>query len=152
VATAYAVSLASAWHALDEDRWAAMAREQAAVGIASSISLPVMDEDRVVLGIDVYAGTPSAFDGRVDALAHTLGAWPGGAVTNADLAFETRRRAEDAPRRMRERREVEVAVGVLAAREGVDVETARDLLSSCARRAGIADVQAAMVLQALPVR
>jgi hypothetical protein len=147
----YAVSLAGAWHALDEEGWAAMAREQAAVGIASSVSLPVVDDDRVVLGIDLYAGTPSAFDGRVDHLARILGAWAGGAVTNADLTFATRRRAEEAPRRMRERREVEVAVGLLAAWEGVDLEAARDLLSSCARRAGIADAQAAAVLQALPV-
>ncbi|MDR7254808.1 hypothetical protein J2X46_003806 [Nocardioides sp. BE266] len=137
------------WHALDEEGWAALARQQAAAGIASTVSLPVVDDDRVVLGIDLYACTPHAFDDRLEDLATSLGAWRGGAVTNADLAFESRRRAEQAPERLRERRLIEVAVGLLAAREGVDVEAARTLLRSSARQAGIEDVQAALVLLAL---
>ena len=137
------------WHALDEEGWAALARQQAAAGIASTVSLPVVDHDRVVLGIDLYACTPHAFDDRLEDLATSLGAWRGGAVTNADLAFESRRRAEQAPERLRERRLIEVAVGLLAAREGVAVESARTLLRSSARQAGIEDVQAALVLLAL---
>ena len=140
------------WHALDEEGWAALARQQAAAGIASTVSLPVVHRDRVVLGIDLYACTPHAFDDRLEDLARSLGAWRDGAVTNADLAFESRRRAEEAPQRLKERRTVEVAVGLLAARQGLDVESARALLRACAHRAGIRDVQAALVLLAIPDR
>ena len=138
------------WHALDEEGWAALARQQAAAGIASTVSLPVVHRDRVVLGIDLYACTPHAFDDRLEDLARSLGAWRDGAVTNADLAFDTRRLAEEAPQRLKERRTVEVAVGLLAARQGLDIESARSVLHSCARQAGIEDVQAALVLLALP--
>jgi hypothetical protein len=141
---------AAGWHALDEDGWAALARQQAAAGIASTVSLPVVHRDRVVLGIDLYACTPHAFDDRLEDLARSLGAWRDGAVTNADLAFETRRRAEEAPQRLKERRTVEVAVGLLAARQGLDVDSARAMLHSCAHQAGIEDVQAALVLLAIP--
>jgi hypothetical protein len=141
---------ATGWHALDEEGWAALARQQAAAGIASTVSLPVVHRDRVVLGIDLYASTPHAFDDRLEDLSRSLGAWRDGAVTNADLAFESRRRAEEAPQRLKERRTVEVAVGLLAARQGLDIETARSVLHSCASQAGIADVQAALVLLALP--
>jgi len=109
-----------------------------------------VDEDRVVLGIDLYASTPDAFVDRLEDLARSLGAWRGGAVTNADLAFESRRRAEEAPQRLKERRTVEVAVGLLAARQGLDIDAAREMLHSCAAQAGIRDVQAALVLLALP--
>ena len=138
------------WHALDEEGWAALARQQAAAGIASTVSLPVVERDRVVLGIDLYACTPHAFDDRLEDLASSLGAWRDGAVTNADLAFDTRRLAEEAPQRLKERRTVEVAVGLLAARQGLDIESAHAVLHSCARQAGIEDVQAALVLLALP--
>jgi GAF domain-containing protein len=141
---------AAGWHALDEEGWASLARQQAAAGIASTVSLPVVHRDRVVLGIDLYACTPHAFDDRLEDLARSLGAWQGGAVTNADLAFESRRRAEEAPQRLKERRTVEVAVGLLAARQGLDVDSARAMLHSCAHQAGIRDVQAALVLLAIP--
>ena len=135
--------------ALDEGWWAEMARSRASAGIASTVSLPVFDRGRVVLTIDLYASTAHAFHGRLDALAEALGASPAGAVTNADLGFDSRRRAEEAPRRLRDQRVIDVAVGLLAARECVDVYTARSLLFDSAQRAGIDEVQAALVVHAL---
>ncbi len=135
--------------ALDEEWWAEMARTRACAGIASTVSLPVVDHGRVVLTIDLYASTAQAFHGRLDVLAEALGASPAGAVTNADLGFDTRRRAEEAPGRLRDRRVIDVAVGLLAAREGLDVVRARTLLNSCAKQAGIGLVQAALVVHAL---
>ena len=135
--------------ALDEGWWAEMARSRAWAGIASTVSLPVVDHGRVVLTIDLYASTAHAFHGRLDALADALGASQAGAVTNADLGFDSRRRAEEAPGRLRDQRVIDVAVGLLAAREGVDVDRARALLLACAQRAGIDVVQAALVVQGL---
>lgn len=135
--------------AMDEEGWATMARAQASDGIASSVSLPVMHQGRAVLSIDLYASTEHAFHGHLGALADALGAWHAGAVTNADLGFESRSRAEAAPARLRDQRLVEIGIGLIAAREGVDIDTAEHLLISCAQAAGITAVQAALVLHTL---
>jgi GAF domain-containing protein len=131
---------------LDEDRWALFARASAAAGVASSLSLPVVEHGQVVGGINLYASSSEAFEGHHRDLAAALGASAAGAVTNADLAFETRRRAEQAPRVLREQQAVEVGVGILAAREALEVEVARERLHDAAVRAGISDLQAALVL------
>ena len=70
-----------------------MARERAFGAIASTVCLPVVEHGRAVLNIDLYASTAHAFRDRIDGLVEALGAWQAGAVTNADLGFETLRRA-----------------------------------------------------------
>ena len=131
---------------LDEERWADAARDRAARGVASSLSLPMLQDGRVVGDVHLYASSAQAFVGRHQALALALGASAAGAVTNADLAFESRRRAVEAPRRLRERHVVEVGVGILAAREDLELEVARTRLHDAAARAGISDPQAAQLL------
>ncbi|NYE36762.1 GAF domain-containing protein [Nocardioides cavernae] len=136
-------------YALDERGWAEMARERAFAGIASTVSLPVVEHGRAVLNIDLYASTASAFHDRIEGLVEALGAWQAGAVTNADLGFETLRRAEEAPERLREQRLVDVAVGLVAARMAVTTEEAAVMLRDAAARAGVSETQAASVAQAL---
>ncbi len=131
---------------LDEGRWATMARSQCAVGVASSLSMPVLDHGRVVGGINVYASRPDAFSGHHHELAAALGASAEGAVTNADLGFEARRRAEEAPRKLREEQVLEVGIGILAARLGLHIEGARDRLHDSAAQAGVTDLEAAIVV------
>lgn len=138
--------------ALDETGWAHGARDRAAAGIVSTLSLPLVDGDRVVANIDLYASSPDAFQERLEELTTDLGVWGAGAVTNADLGFSTRARAVEAPRLVREQQVVEAAVGVLAAREGIDVDTAFRLLRASARSAGVEDLQAARVLLAIAHR
>ena len=48
-----------------------------------------------------------------------LGAWPEGAIVNADLDFATRRAAEDAPRQLFEATRIQMAVGILASLQDV---------------------------------
>lgn len=136
-------------HALDEGGWADMARERAFEGIASTVCLPVVEDGRAVLNIDLYASTAHAFHDRIDGLVEALGAWQAGAVTNADLGFDTLRRAESAPERLREQRLVDVAVGLVAATVGVTTDDALALLRDAADVAGIDEVQAASVARHL---
>lgn len=136
-------------HALDEGGWADMARERAFEGIASTVCLPVVEDGRAVLNIDLYASTAHAFHDRIDGLVEALGAWQAGAVTNADLGFDTLRRAEAAPERLREQRLVDVAVGVVAATVGVTTDDALALLRDAADVAGIDEAQAASVARHL---
>lgn len=131
---------------LDEDRWALFARASASAGVVSSLSLPVLERGRVVGGINLYASSSEAFTGHHRDLAEALGASAVGAVTNADLTFETRRRAEQAPGRLRAQLALDVAIGILAAREGLDVDAARARLLEASTRAGITVEQAALVL------
>jgi hypothetical protein len=135
--------------ALDEQGWADMARQRAFAGIASTVCLPVVEEGRAVLNIDLYASTAHAFRDRIDGLVDALGAWQAGAVTNADLGFETLRRAEAAPERLREQRLVDVAVGLVAARAGVTTDDALALIRRGATEAGISEGQAATVARTL---
>ena len=136
-------------HALDERGWADMARERAFAGIASTVCLPVVEHGRAVLNIDLYASTAHAFRDRVDGLVAALGAWQAGAVTNADLGFETLRRAEAAPERLREQRLFDVAVGLVAARVGVTTDDAFDLLRAAAEVAGLPRAQVGLVARTL---
>ena len=136
-------------HALDEGGWADMARERAFDGIASTVCLPVVEQGRAVLNIDLYASTAHAFHDRIDGLVAALGAWQAGAVTNADLGFETLRRAEAAPERLREQRLVDVAVGLVAARMGVTTDAALVLLRNAAETAEVTESQVARVALAL---
>lgn len=131
---------------LDEERWAVAARGEAASGVASSLSLPMLQDGRIVGDVHLYASSAQAFVGRHQDLALALGASAAGAVTNADLAFESRDRAGEAPRRLREQHVVEVGVGILAAREDLELETARARLHEAATRAGLSDWQAAQLL------
>ena len=136
-------------HALDERGWAETARERAFAGIASTICLPVVEHGRAVLNIDLYASTAHAFRDRVDGLVSALGAWQAGAVTNADLGFETLRRAQAAPERLREQRLFDVAVGLVAARVGVTTDDALDLLVTASEVAGLSQAQVGQVARAL---
>jgi hypothetical protein len=136
-------------YALDEHGWADMARGRAFSGIESTVSLPVVQEGRAVLTIDLYASTAHAFHDRIDGLVSALGAWQAGAITNADLGFDTLRRAEEAPERLRDQRLVDVAVGLLAAREAITTPEALDAIVRAAAEAGITQVQAAKVARAL---
>jgi hypothetical protein len=136
-------------HALDESGWAEMARERAFAGIASTVCLPVVEAGRAVLNIDLYASTAHAFHDRIDGLVAALGAWQAGAVTNADLGFDTLRRAQAAPARLREQRLVDVAIGLVAARVGVTTDDAWGLLELAAEQAGITESQVAAVARVL---
>jgi hypothetical protein len=136
-------------HPLDELDWADTARERAFGAIASTVSLPVVEHGRAVLNIDLYASTAYAFRDRIDGLVEALGAWQAGAVTNADLGFETLRRAQQAPERLREQRLVDVAVGLVAARMAVTTDVAALMLREAADRAGVSESEAACVARVL---
>lgn len=135
--------------ATDEAQWGMYARASAAAGIASSLSLPIRADGRVVGGVNLYATSPDAFAGHQKQLAAMLGAWAPGAVANADLSFSTRDEAAQALSRLEDRDHIELAVGVIASSHGVDIETARHRLGQAATRAGISEVQVALTVLAL---
>jgi GAF domain-containing protein len=132
---------------LDEDRWRLYAQASAAVGVASSLSLPIMDGDRVVGGVNLYASTADAFTGVQEAVAEAVGSDAALAVANADLSFETMSVAMEAPDRVRDSGDIDLAVGMISARQGVTTSVARERLRNAAARAGITEAQAARAIR-----
>lgn len=122
----------------DEGQWQTFARATAAKAVSTTLTLPVLDAKKVVVGtINLYAGASGAFVGLHREIAEIFGAWAPGAVTNADLSFRTRETAEGSPELLRATVQIDTAVGLLMAARAVDADTARDLLEKAAVRAGV---------------
>jgi GAF domain-containing protein len=133
---------------LSEDRWVLYAQATAAVGVASSLTLPILGDEGAVIGsVNLYAATPNAFEGHHEDLAKALGASARSAVANADLSFSTRLEAVKGPTRLTESDVVNVAVGIISASQHVDIGTARERLRQAAARAGITEEQAARAVR-----
>jgi GAF domain-containing protein len=130
-------------NALDEERWRMFAEATAARAVSSTLTLPVLREGRVEGTVNLYAASGRAFVGHHEQLAEVFGAWAPGAVANADLSFTTRREAERAPQKLRNQNLVDLATGIVAAKLGVDVETAVARLRDAASRAGVSLLQLA---------
>lgn len=122
---------------LSEARWQDFARASAAAGVHSTLTFPVVVNDRVMATVNLYGHAADTFVGRHADLALVFGAWAPGAVANADMSFTTRAAAEQAPRQLKQSAQVETATGILAAQGGIPVEEARQQLDDAARRAGI---------------
>jgi len=131
---------------LDESEWQLFAQTTAAAGVASTLSMPVYRHDHLVGGVNLYASSRDAFTGHHDELAKLLGSRAAEAVTNADLSFSTRFEAAAAPGRLRERADIETAVGLLAAQRHITVDEARELLTQAAAQAGVDEVLVARVM------
>jgi GAF domain-containing protein len=128
---------------LDEDRWHLYAKASAAMGIASSLSMPIMADDRVIGGVNLYASTGDAFEQRHQEVAEAVGSDAAMAVTNADLSFRTLEVATEAPTRLRDGSDINIAVGLISASQDVSIPVARERLQRAAVRAGISEAQAA---------
>lgn len=132
---------------LAEDRWLLFARTSAVAGVASTLTLPVVEDRRVVGSVNLYASRPDAFRGRHDELANALGASALGAVTNADLSFSTRLESQRAAAAIEEQDTFNIALGIIAARQRVDMATAEERLRDAAARAGVPVIEAARALR-----
>lgn len=128
----------------DEGQWQTFAKATAAKAVATTLTLPILDRSKVVIGsVNLYAGASGAFEGLHREIAEIFDAWAPGAVTNADLSFQTRRTAEDAPERLRVAMQVEMAVGLLMSTRSIDADAARAFLEQSAHRAGVSTEQVA---------
>ncbi|MFC4786498.1 hypothetical protein ACT8ZV_18635 [Nocardioides sp. MAHUQ-72] len=134
---------------LDEHTWWLGGRATAASGVATTLTLPIVDAGTVTGSVNLYGGSVHAFDGHHEQLAEVFSAWAPGAVSNADLSFAALGQAREAPSRLRAEARLAAAVGLLAGYLDITVEHARRLLSRAARRAGIDEVQLAEALLGL---
>jgi GAF domain-containing protein len=135
-----------------EGDWQLFASASAAAGVRSTLSFPLSLNGQVIGGVNMYASTEDAFAGHRDELAEIFGSWAGLAVSNADMSFTSRDRAEQGPTRIAEQSEIDMAVGVLMGQRGLGAEAARSQLEEAARRAGIDELQLARTILAALAR
>ena len=133
----------------DGTRWLLDARAGAAAGVAGSLTLPILSGTQVRGAVNLYAATEDAFAGRHQELAVALGASAEHAILNGDLSFSTRLAAAEAPERVVEQEEIQLALGIIAESQQVDIPAARERLRDAAARAGITEVQAARAVLGL---
>ncbi|EWT02109.1 hypothetical protein N865_07290 [Intrasporangium oryzae NRRL B-24470] len=122
---------------LDEGRWLTLAQSGSALGVLSTLSLPLLEHGAVTVGISLYGAGSDTFVGREEELARLFGAWPPGATSNADLSFSTRLEAARAPSRLEDLATIDLAVRVLCAAHGVSPSLARAHLEEAAADAGV---------------
>ena len=132
---------------LDEGRWQLFARASAVAGVESTLTLPLEDEGKVVGSLNLYASTPTAFDGWHEVLAEALGASPVDVITNADLSFRSRLAAAHAPQQIAHDADVNVVIGMIAAHQKIDVALAAERLHQAAARAGVTEAEAARAIR-----
>ena len=118
-------------------RWGLFSQASLDAGIRSTLSLPVVRDGSVSGGFNLYASSGGAFDGHHDLLADVLGAWSGGAVTDADLEFASREVAQRAPALLRVETRIIVAAHLIELAGLVDRDDAQQRVRDAAVRAGV---------------
>ena len=122
---------------LDEGRWQLMAIASGALGVHSSLSLPLRRGGEVVGSINFYGAGTDSFDERARQLATLFGAAAEDAVANADLSMASVERAREAPQQVATNVAFDQAVGVLMQRRGIERDEAVRLMHDAADRAGV---------------
>jgi transcriptional regulator with GAF, ATPase, and Fis domain len=136
---------------IDEHDWH-LAETTAAAGVRSTLRLPIIDGGEVSGSVNLYAASRHAFDRCHEEVATIFSAWAPGAIANADLSFDSRRRAAEAPARLRAGAKVATPVGIIAGALGVAEEIATRALTEAAICAGVTEVRLAEALIAIRQR
>lgn len=122
---------------LSEQRWHLFALAEAATGVQSSLSLPLRSDRSPSGSVNFYGSSPDTFTDRARELAAMFGAAADDAVANADLPMTGLHRARRSAQQVQADARLDIAVGVLAERQGLPIEDARQRLHDAAARAGI---------------
>jgi GAF domain-containing protein len=122
---------------LSEQRWHLFALAEAATGVQSSLSLPLRADGAPSGSVNFYGSRPDTFTDRARELATLFGAAADDAVSNADLPMTGLQRARTSAQQVRADARLDIAIGILAERQGLPIEEARERLHDAAARAGI---------------
>lgn len=123
--------------ALDESLWLSDALATAAPGVRTTVTLPVSSHGHLDGSLQIYAADPDAFVSVTPALQRLAGTSASAPITNSDLAFTSRQRAEQAPAILENGAVVNQAVGRLVAAHAIDARAARSRLYDAAAREGV---------------
>jgi GAF domain-containing protein len=111
-----------------EKRWPEYSPDAAAAGVGSSVSVPLMVNDRHGAALNIYGADPGAFSPEAVRVAETLGVYAAVVLTNADLYFTATSLAEQMAEAMASRAVIEQAKGVLMGGRRCNAEEAFGIL------------------------
>ena len=117
-----------------DDRWPEFAAAARAVGVQSTLSLPMLVGDRVVGGFNMYGLQPDAFTGDSAKTAAEFAAQAGLAVGSALAFWQQHELVHHLEEALKSRPVIEQAKGMIMAREGVDADEAFDILRRASQR------------------
>lgn len=127
-------------------RWHVFALANAAAGVASTLTLPVMEETRRVGSVNLYAASSRAFEGRHDTVAVLVEDWAAVAVHEADRSLRDRVAAETTPHHADDLGTVNRAIGTLISSRELAPGEAHAWLRNAAQRAGVTELDLARTL------
>ncbi|MEH0935469.1 ANTAR domain-containing protein [Micromonospora sp. CPCC 205543] len=94
-------------------RWPDWAKRGREAGVGSSVSIGLPMQEAVVGALNVYAGTPKAFDDDTIAVLETFAAYAAVALANAQLYDSTATLARQMQEAMANRAVIEQAKGII---------------------------------------
>ncbi|MEE6273141.1 GAF and ANTAR domain-containing protein [Georgenia wangjunii] len=117
-----------------ERRWPRWSQGVAGTGIRSCLSAGLVAGDEALGAIKVYSTEPDAFDARSEHLLTMFAAQAAVLVANVRSAEDARRMSDELKDALRARDSINVAKGVLMAKEGLGEEDAFAMLLGLASR------------------
>jgi len=127
--TPYRIELTAA-----DQRWPEFSRVAAAAGIKSTLSLPLIAEDRSLGALNLYSREPASFGDDVQQIALPFANQAAVAVANAQAYWEAKEVARQLDEAMRSRAVIEQAKGLLMAAQGCTPDQAFELLVKASQR------------------
>jgi GAF domain-containing protein len=117
-----------------ETRWPRWVEAVRSWGLGAVLSAPLVAGDTVLGAMKVYAGLPGAYGERMEHLMTMFAAQATVLLANAQSTENSRRLSVGLTEAMSARDRINLAKGMVMAREGVDEETAFSILVGEARR------------------
>jgi len=119
------------------DRWPGYARVAVAVGVGSSLSLPLIAADETYGALNLYARTTGAFDGAVVGKAQVFATQASVVLANASAYWDARDLAKGLADAMQSRAVIEQAKGKLMATGRYTAEEAFEVLTRASQRTNV---------------
>ena len=117
-----------------EERWPEFTRRAADKGVLSSLSLPLVVEDRGIGALNFYAHAEDAFSAEDEAVGMAFAEQAAVIMANAQAYWGARDHIRNLDEAMRSRAVIEQAKGILMARSNLDEDEAFDMLRRASQR------------------
>ncbi|GGM13738.1 transcriptional regulator [Nakamurella endophytica] len=118
-----------------EQRWPDYARHTAAIGVRSSLSVPLPFQDAVIGAVNNYATRPEAFGDTDVEFGQEVASWVALAVGHARLGVQAGQDLAGMRAAMASRAVIEQAKGILMERNGITADEAFTVLTRASQRA-----------------
>ena len=117
-----------------ETRWPEFAAEAAAVGIVTTLSLPLAGNEEPIGALNLYSRRSGCFAEGDTAQAETLAAQAAIVLANASALHEARQLSDNLKQALTSRRTIDYAIGLLMSTGGRTPEAAFEMLVRASQR------------------